>query len=178
MSAKRDGARPMLVVLSGLPGVGKTALARALAVRLGAAHVRVDSLEQSLRGKGKKDVGTAGYEAAYAEGQAALARGRAVVADSVNPVAASRAGWRACARRAGARVFEVEVVCSDAAEHRRRVERREADIAGLELPSWKDVQARNYEPWPPATPVVDTANRTPAACAAEIVGKLEETTGA
>lgn len=175
MSAKRGRPRPVLVVLSGLPGVGKTALARALAARLGAAHVRVDSLEQALRGEGKKDVGTAGYRAAYAEAQAALARGRAVVADSVNPVAASRAGWRACAQRAGARVLEVEVVCSDPAEHRRRVERREADIAGLALPSWKDVRAREYDPWPPGTPVVDTVRRTPAACAAEILGKIKTT---
>ncbi|WP_147899840.1 2-C-methyl-D-erythritol 4-phosphate cytidylyltransferase [Serinicoccus profundi] len=39
---------PVLVVLSGLPGVGKTTVARAACRRLGAAHVRVDTLEQAL----------------------------------------------------------------------------------------------------------------------------------
>ena len=38
-----------LIVLSGLPGVGKTTIARELAVVLGATHVRIDSIENSLR---------------------------------------------------------------------------------------------------------------------------------
>ena len=45
------------------------------------------------------------------------------------------------ARRAAVALVEVEVVCSDAAEHRRRVESRRADIPGLLLPTWDEVQA-------------------------------------
>jgi hypothetical protein len=41
------------------------------------------------------------------------------VADSVNPVAASRAGWVAVAAAADAAALEIEVICSDADEHRR-----------------------------------------------------------
>jgi len=39
----------LLVVLSGLPGVGKTTVARDLAVASGAVHLRIDSIEQALR---------------------------------------------------------------------------------------------------------------------------------
>jgi 2-C-methyl-D-erythritol 4-phosphate cytidylyltransferase len=42
----------MLVVLSGLPGVGKTTIARELAVVLNDLHVRIDSIEQALRHAG------------------------------------------------------------------------------------------------------------------------------
>jgi DNA polymerase III delta prime subunit len=41
-----------LVILSGLPGVGKTTIARELAAALTAVHVRIDSIEQALRDAG------------------------------------------------------------------------------------------------------------------------------
>ncbi|PWK92360.1 AAA family ATPase [Fulvimonas soli] len=42
----------LLIVLAGLPGGGKTTLARALAARLGATHLRIDTIEQTLRRAG------------------------------------------------------------------------------------------------------------------------------
>jgi tRNA uridine 5-carbamoylmethylation protein Kti12 len=39
----------MLIVLSGLPGVGKTTIARELASSLKAVYLRIDSIEQALR---------------------------------------------------------------------------------------------------------------------------------
>ena len=53
--------------------------------------------------------------------------------------------------------MEVEVVCSDVAEHRRRVESREADIAGFALPSWEAVLRHDYEAWGTERLVVDSA---------------------
>lgn len=38
----------MLIVLSGLPGVGKTAISRDLARAIGAVHLRIDSIEQDV----------------------------------------------------------------------------------------------------------------------------------
>lgn len=149
----------MLTVFGGLPGTGKTAVSRALASRLGATHLRVDAIEQAIRDSGvlAGGVGPAGYAVAQAVAAANLSDGRSVVADCANPVAASRDGWRAAAARAAARLLEVEVVCSDVDEHRRRVTTRAADIAGLVPPSFDDVLSMHYEPWTRPRLVVDTA---------------------
>jgi predicted kinase len=148
----------MLIILGGLPGSGKTALARALATRLGAVHLRVDSIEQALRNAGIAPVSAAGYAAAQQVAADNLRLGLGVIADSVNPVAASRAGWRNAAETAGTPFVEIAVLCSDAAEHRRRVEMRQADLAGHVMPRWADVQALRFEPWDAAL-TVDTAGR-------------------
>jgi predicted kinase len=39
----------VLIILSGLPGVGKTAIARELVRATAGIHLRVDSIEQRLR---------------------------------------------------------------------------------------------------------------------------------
>ena len=146
----------MLIVMSGLPGVGKTAVSRELARAIGAVHLRIDSIEQALRANGIRVEGE-GYAVAYAVAGDNLALGRTVIADSVNPWPLTRAAWRAAAERAGVRAIEVELVCSDEAEHRRRVESRAADIEGHELPTWKDVVERDYRPWDTPRLVIDTA---------------------
>ena len=55
----------MLIVLSGLPGIGKTTIARELARALGAVHLRIDSIEHALRQSGVRVEGE-GYAVAYA----------------------------------------------------------------------------------------------------------------
>ena len=104
-----------------------------------------------------------------------LAIGRHVVTDCVNPVRASRDGWREAASRAGMALLEVEVICSDAAEHRRRIESRLADIDGFELPSWQSVQAHHYEPWTEPRLVIDTAVLAPDEAVAVIDLQIERT---
>jgi predicted kinase len=102
----------VLVILSGLPGTGKTTLARVVATTLGAVHLRIDSIEQALRNIGR-EVEADGYVAAYAIAEDNLRLGRTVIADCVNPWPLTRAAWRSVAARAGVRAIEVEVVCSD-----------------------------------------------------------------
>jgi predicted kinase len=150
-----------LIVIGGLPGTGKTSLAMGLARTLDAVQVRVDTIEQALRTStmASDAIGAAGYVVAYGIAADNLRLGRIVVADCVNPVESTRAAWREVARRAGVAVFEVEVTCSDASEHRRRVESRGSDIAGLKLPTWDEVTAREYEPWTDERVVIDTAQR-------------------
>jgi len=148
----------VLIVFSGLPGSGKTTLARQLATRLSAAYLRIDSIEHVLRkARPGADVGPAGYDVALAIAGGNLSLGITVVADCVNPVAESRAAWRELARTSAVPHLDIEVVCSDKVEHRRRVEQRQPDIAGFTLPDWASVVTHAYQPWAGDRLVVDTA---------------------
>jgi predicted kinase len=166
--------QPVLLVFAGLPGAGKTTIARTLAQRLGAVYLRVDTIEQSLRSSRvlKKDVGPAGYVVAQRVAEENLRIGRIVVADSVNPLQVTRGAWRAVAERASTDVIEIEVICSDVAEHRRRVEARQSDIEGLEPPKWQAVISREYETWDRPHIVIDTASREPQDHVAELLARL------
>lgn len=162
----------MLIVFGGLPGVGKSAVAAAVARRLRATWLRIDVIEVAMtRALGlpeEGDIGPAGYVVAYDLAASNLGLGLTVVADSVNGIEATRAAWRAVAADAGAPCLEVEVVCSDLAEHRRRVEGRLPDPAALSPPTWPEVEARRYEAWPQAQLRLDTAVRTADAAAAMV----------
>jgi predicted kinase len=147
----------VLIILSGLSGTGKTTIARELARQIDGVHLRIDTIEQTLRNAGV-DVHAHGYEVAYAVAEDNLRLGRRVVGDSVNPWPLTRAAWRGVAERAGVPALDVEIVCSDTAAHRHRVESRVADIAGHVLPTWQDVLDRDYRPWDTERLQIDTAH--------------------
>ena len=152
--------------------MGKTSIASELARQIQAVHLRIDSIEQALRNSNVTISGPEGYVVAYAIAEDNLKLGRTVIADSVNPLEITRAVWRDVARRAGKPYIEIEVVCSDQAEHRRRVESRVADIPGLRLPTWQEVCNREYEPWDISI-VIDTAGQDIEASVSELLGSLE-----
>ena len=120
------------------------------------------------------DVGPAGYLLAYALAEANLALGQHVIADLVNRLAVTRDAWRRAAANVCSPCVEIEVVCSDPIEHRRRVEARGADIPGFRVPSWDDVQQRAYDPWDRPRLVLDTAGRGIADLLAELHGRVAD----
>lgn len=80
------------------------------------------SIEEAIRASGvvSGSVHDAGYRVAYAVAQDRLRR--TVIADSRNPLPLTPDAWIAVANSAPIGVIEIEVKCSDAREHRRRVE--------------------------------------------------------
>src|SRR5687767_10395238 len=88
-------APPMLIVFAGLPGVGKTTIARELARQIGAAYVRIDSIEHAIRQSPQLQgaIHDTGYRAAYAVAEDNLGAGLTVIADSVNPLPITREAW-------------------------------------------------------------------------------------
>src|SRR6266702_6756385 len=100
----------MLIILGGLPGTGKTTIARELARQLGAVHVRIDSIEEAILDSGlhSSPINDAGYRVAYAVAADNLRIGRTVIADSVNPLPVTRSAWLVVAKRAGVAAVEIE----------------------------------------------------------------------
>jgi len=164
-----------LIVFAGLPGTGKSSIARGVAEAIRAVWLRIDSLEQAIRDSGvvQGSLDDAGYRAAQAVARDNLCLGRDVVADCVNPWMLTRNAWRETRRSADAQVFEIETVCTDAAEHRRRVETRAAEVPGLALPDWAAVTGRDYHPWDRDRLIIDTASVSVSACIDRVLSELQ-----
>jgi predicted kinase len=160
----------MLIVFSGLPATGKTTIAKLLCRKLQATYLRIDSIEQAIvsSSHNHSDLGALGYVVAYELAIANLALGNTVVVDAVNPLTVVRETWRKVANNAASDIVEIEIVCSDRIEHRRRVEGREADIPGHVLPTWDEVQSRKYEAWASECLVVDSAQLSAADAASTV----------
>jgi predicted kinase len=153
-----------LVVLCGLPGVGKTSIAEIVAARTRSVHLSIDAVEESLLACGLPSgwqVGVAAYEASRAMVEQNLRIGHDVVVDAVNDSDEARQTWRTAASRTGARLEFVHLMISDAQEHERRLVGRDRGLAHVGEPSWSDVQRRraDYAGWSDEVLEFDTAGQ-------------------
>jgi predicted kinase len=164
---------PVLFVFSGLPGAGKSTLARALVRKRCAAYLRIDTIEQALKDLCSFDVHGEGYGLAYRIASDNLCSGVDVVADSCNPIQLTRQEWANVATLANAQHVDVEIVCSDAREHRRRVEGRASEVPGLTLPTWAEVVAREYHEWTTDRLIVDTAGSSILESETYLLGRID-----
>jgi predicted kinase len=152
----------VLVIMSGLPGVGKSTLAQGIAQLLGAVVVAVDPIEDAIVRSGipmSLATGVAAYEVAAAIALAQLRNGLVVIADAANYVEVGRDVWRRTAAEAQVPIKVIEVICSDPALHRHRLAARQRGLTAFPEPSWEDVEQRRVEiePWDEERLVVDSA---------------------
>ena len=145
-----------LVVFAGLPGVGKTTLAREVATCLGATFLRIDTIEAAIASTLTAfEDNPVGYVVGAGVAADQLRAGRPVVVDAVNAVEVARQGWVDLAREHGVETDFVEVTCDDPGEHRRRVEGRVAEMPGQHIPTWVQVQERQWQPFTVDRIVID-----------------------
>lgn len=142
----------VLIVVSGLPGTGKTAVARAVSDHLGAVHLSIDPVENAMLGAGAEKgwtTGVAAYEAVRVMAEDNLVRGMTVVVDAVNDSEAARETWRRASEEAEVPLRFILLRLDDEVEHRRRLEGRERGMEYVGEPTWERVRSRaeGYEPW-------------------------------
>jgi len=127
---------PTLIVLSGLPGSGKTVLAESLSRALAVPIFSIDPIEAAMwrAGLAKAQTGVAAYEVAQALADEHLRLRHSAIVDAVNPAEAPRAKWRNLAAKHRVSLKVIECVCSDETMHRQRIEGRVRSIAGTSSP--------------------------------------------
>lgn len=169
----------VLIVISGLPGTGKTTLAAALAEQMRAVHLSVDTAEDALLGAGLEPgwtTGVAAYEAVRAAAEQNLALGLTVVVDAVNDSESARDTWRRAADRTHAQPNFVLLQPPPPAEHQRRLRARARDLRHVDEPTWRQVvkRAETYEPWA-ETPIELSADQAVATLVARLQRELRHT---
>lgn len=163
----------VLISFAGLPGTGKSTIARALSITTRAVYLRIDEIDAAIWAiDPDRDIGPESYHIAAALAASNLRLGHTTIIDCVNPSAITRQIFSDSAKRAGAILLGVETACSDPAIHRTRVAEREMEVPGLSKPDWQNVVSRDYSPWVEADVRIDTAKIDVAEAVAEIVRHL------
>jgi len=154
--------KPALILVMGLPGVGKSHCARLLCDRLGAAHVASDELRTRLfiAASYAEVENRAVFAAATALVDGLLGEGHRVVVDATNLIARNRAGTVAAARRRGVPVIYVRVTASDEDARGRLASRRTGRAPGDHSEAderiYERMRAQTFQP--PAEGFLDLVN--------------------
>lgn len=157
LKKQKQMAEPTLYNFSGLPGVGKSTLAKLLAKEKSCAYLRIDTIEKGMIELCSFDPKGEGYAMAHLLAQDNLGLGISVVADCCNPWKLTREGWENLAIENMAHCINIEIVCSDADEHKGRVEKR-YEKEPNHNPNWEKVINRDYRPWHKDILKFDTAH--------------------
>ncbi|AJI45258.1 AAA family ATPase [Francisella tularensis subsp. novicida] len=163
-----------IYVFSGLPGVGKTTLAKALAQTISnIVYFRIDTVEYYLKKAYPQEPTKQGYELVYYQAKENLELGKNVIIDCCNPISESRQLWNSLSQINNTKVINIEVTCSDTQAHQNRIEQR-YQLNTTKYPSWQDVLDRDYESWEDDIITIDTAKTDTIESFNILMNQLEE----
>ena len=156
-----------LILLSGLPGAGKTTFAQALLERLEAEHIESDAIRRAVAHEPTFSFAESGrvFGRVDAAARRAIASGRHALVDATNLTRQDRKRFLLLARELGAKVVAVRVVAPEATIRQRLAGPREGfSKAGTEI--YERMRSR---PQLFAVPAVIVDTRFPLAPALELV---------
>jgi predicted kinase len=151
-NASSVAGAPALVVVTGLPRTGKSAIAQAISRATGAAVFGRDVIGAAVSRAGVTPSGDPTGAAFDLLGVLAIEQfkvGSGAIFDSVGGNASTRVRWHDVATAHGIPLYAIECVCSDEQIHRQRLKGRRRNIPGWYELDWthvENVRAR-YEPW-------------------------------
>ena len=155
-----------LIVFSGLPGTGKSALAEEIGCKLCIPVFAKDWLEATLLRSTllpagtEKQLGGVGYDLLTVLAERQLSLGQSVILDSVASTESIRNTWRGLGKKYKAKWHVIECVCSNISIHRARLEQRQRNIPGWHELQWSDVEfvQSYYVPWSEEHLVLNSMN--------------------
>jgi predicted kinase len=142
-------------------------------VKYNAAYLRIDTIEQGLRDLCDFNVQGEGYGLSYKIASDNLKIGHNIVSDSCNAIDLTRREWERVAKDNDSIFINIEVLCSDREEHRRRTQTRLNEVNGLKLPTWEEIESREYHPWEDDRIIIDTACKSIEESFKELSEKIE-----
>jgi predicted kinase len=153
--------RPHLIVLSGLPGSGKSTIAELLAKRLRLPIFSVDPIESAIVEAGiarSFETGLAAYLVAATLADEQLKVGGSVIIDAVNAEEEGKDVWRGLAKKHGIELI-VLLVALERSLHQQRLASRVRNLYGFSEVTWEQVEARRkaFTAWKEPVLELDTA---------------------
>ncbi|QQR52736.1 ATP-binding protein [bacterium] len=150
-----------LIVLSGLPGSGKSTVAKAIASELHLPIYSVDPMESAIIKAGfdrSFKTGLAAYLVAETLADEQLSLGQTVIIDAANYVREAQEMWIKLANKHGAELKVIACICANETQHQERIAKRVRALHGIPEITWSDVEKRKVEstPWQTEHVVLDT----------------------
>jgi predicted kinase len=138
-------SKPNLIVMSGLPGSGKSTIAECVAARLKIPLLSVDPIESAIVKAGVTksfETGLAAYLVAETLASEQLKLGNSVIVDAVNAEEEGKNIWRSLADRYELELVILDVFVSDQVLHKKRLASRVRGLHGFSEITWDAVEAR------------------------------------
>ena len=156
-------SKPLLIVMSGLPGSGKSTIAERIVQRLQIPIFSVDPIESAIIRAGISksfETGVAAYLVAQTLASEQLKLGNSVIIDAVNAEEEGKNVWRGLAQQYGLNLIVLDVFMSDQILHRERLESRIRNLHGFSEVTWDRVETRQkaFTQWLEPTLRLDAAN--------------------